>query len=329
MYANLLLLLAAAIWGMGFVAQRLGMEHLEPFAFNGIRFLVGAVSLLPLIWLMKKRQQAQLSHASADANSKVSSNAHSDMPSDISSGANTSESDKAALVKGGLIVGFVLFIAASFQQVGLLYTTAANAGFITGLYIVIVPILGLLLKHKTGLNTWLGCAIAAIGLFFLSIKDDMSIGYGDALQLIGALFWATHILVVDHYAKKVAPVVLACCQFVACGLLSLGVSFIIESPTLEAAIAASGSILYAGLVSVGVGYTLQVMAQQKAHPAHVAIILSLETVFAAIGGILFLDESLSLRALFGCGLMLLGMLISQVPLRYLVKSKGQSVQASQ
>ena len=298
MYANLLLLLAAAVWGMGFVAQSLGMEHLEPFAFNGIRFLVGAVSLLPLIWYMKKRGKLQTG-------------------------------DAGILTKGGLIVGFILFIAASFQQVGLLYTTAANAGFITGLYIVIVPILGLLLKHSTGLNTWIGCAIAAVGLFFLSIKEDMTIGYGDALQLIGALFWACHILAVDHYAKKVSPVILACCQFVACGLLSLGVSAVIEVTTFANVVAAWGSILYAGLISVGVGYTLQVMAQQKAHPAHVAIILSLETVFAAIGGYLFLDETLSMKALFGCGLMLLGMLVSQVPLRYLVKSRGQSVEASQ
>ena len=294
MPANLLLLLAAAIWGFGFVAQTLGMEHLSPFAFNGIRFLMGTFSLVPLVWYLRRQNKL---HVSA--------------PKD--------------LVRGSLLVGVLLFAGASFQQVGLQYTTAANAGFITDLYIVLVPVLGLALKHTTGLNTWLGCAIAAVGLYFLSVKDGMSIGYGDALQLVGALFWALHILAVDHFAKRISPVVLAMMQFFVCGVLSLMVSAVIEVTTLDGVMAAWGSLFYAGLISVGIAYTLQVLAQKNAHPAHAAIILSLETVFAAIGGIIFLDESLSVRALFGCGLMLLGMLISQVPLRYLVKSRHQKV----
>lgn len=294
MPANLLLLLAAAIWGFGFVAQTLGMEHLSPFAFNGIRFLMGTFSLVPLVWYLRRQNKL---HVSA--------------PKD--------------LVRGSLLVGGLLFAGASFQQVGLQYTTAANAGFITGLYIVLVPVLGLALKHTTGLNTWLGCAIAAVGLYFLSVKDGMNIGYGDALQLVGALFWALHILAVDHFAKRISPVVLAMMQFFVCGVLSLMVSAVIEVTTLDGVMAAWGSLFYAGLISVGIAYTLQVLAQKNAHPAHAAIILSLETVFAAIGGIIFLDESLSVRALFGCGLMLLGMLISQVPLRYLVKSRHQKV----
>ncbi|MCS6117729.1 DMT family transporter [Shewanella baltica] len=294
MPANLLLLLAAAIWGFGFVAQTLGMEHLSPFAFNGIRFLMGTFSLVPLVWYLRRQNKL---HVSA--------------PKD--------------LVRGSLLVGVLLFAGASFQQVGLQYTTAANAGFITGLYIVLVPVLGLALKHTTGLNTWLGCAIAAVGLYFLSVKDGMSIGYGDALQLVGALFWALHILAVDHFAKRISPVVLAMMQFFVCGVLSLMVSAVIEVTTLDGVMAAWGSLFYAGLISVGIAYTLQVLAQKNAHPAHAAIILSLETVFAAIGGIIFLDENLSVRALFGCGLMLLGMLISQVPLRYLVKSRHQKV----
>ncbi|MCS6099190.1 DMT family transporter [Shewanella baltica] len=294
MPANLLLLLAAAIWGFGFVAQTLGMEHLSPFAFNGIRFLMGTFSLVPLVWYLRRQNKLHVS-ASKD------------------------------LVRGSLLVGVLLFAGASFQQVGLQYTTAANAGFITGLYIVLVPVLGLALKHTTGLNTWLGCAIAAVGLYFLSVKDGISIGYGDALQLVGALFWALHILAVDHFAKRISPVVLAMMQFFVCGVLSLMVSAVIEVTTLDGVMAAWGSLFYAGLISVGIAYTLQVLAQKNAHPAHAAIILSLETVFAAIGGIIFLDESLSVRALFGCGLMLLGMLISQVPLRYLVKSRHQKV----
>lgn len=291
-----MLLLAAAIWGFGFVAQRLGMDHLEPFAFNGLRFVIGALSLLPLIWIMKRQ------------------------------GRLKGLSDKDFLRRaftGALGCGGILFIAASFQQVGLLHTTAANAGFITGLYIVLVPVLGLALKHSTGINTWLGCAVAVVGLYFLSVGDDFSISYGDGLQLIGALFWAMHILAVDHFAARVAPVVLACGQFLVCALASFGVSLVLETTTVDGIQAAWAALAYAGLVSVGVAYTLQVLAQKHAHPAHAAIILSLETVFAAIGGMLFLDESLSGRALFGCGLMLVGMLISQVPLRYLVKSRHQ------
>lgn len=296
--ANLMLLLAAAIWGFGFVAQRLGMESLEPFAFNGLRFIIGAMSLLPLIWFLKARGRVK--------------------------GTGEAGFWRRALV-GSLGCGGILFIAASFQQVGLLHTTAANAGFITGLYIVLVPVLGIMLKHSTGLNTWLGCAIAVVGLYFLSVGDDFTISFGDALQLVGALFWAMHILAVDHYATRIAPVVLACGQFLVCALASFVVSLIMETTTLEGVQAAWGSLAYAGLISVGVAYTLQVLAQKHAHPAHAAIILSLETVFAAIGGMLFLDETLGARALFGCGLMLFGMLVSQIPLRYLVKSRHQKV----
>ncbi|MCG9711780.1 DMT family transporter [Shewanella insulae] len=291
-----MLLLAAAIWGLGFVAQRLGMDHLEPFAFNGLRFVIGALSLLPLIWMMKRKGRLK--------------------------GVADKDFSRRALI-GSLACGGILFIAASFQQVGLLYTTAANAGFITGLYIVLVPVLGLLLKHSTGSNTWIGCAVAVVGLYFLSVSDNFSVSYGDGLQLIGALFWAMHILAVDHFAARIAPVVLACGQFLACALASFGVSVVLETTTMAGVQAAWAALAYAGLVSVGVAYTLQVLAQKHAHPAHAAIILSLETVFAAIGGILFLGESLSGRALLGCGLMLLGMLISQLPLRYLVKSRQE------
>ncbi|MFV7770647.1 DMT family transporter [Shewanella marisflavi] len=291
-----MLLMAAAIWGFGFVAQRLGMESLEPFAFNGLRFVIGALSLLPLIWILKRRGRLK--------------------------GVADKDFLRQVLI-GSLGCGGILFIAASFQQVGLLHTTAANAGFITGLYIVLVPVLGLLLKHSTGSNTWLGCSVAAVGLYFLSVGENFTIAYGDGLQLVGALFWAMHILAVDHFARRVAPVVLACGQFLVCALASFVVSLAMETTSMAGIQAAWGALAYAGLVSVGVAYTLQVLAQKHAHPAHAAIILSLETVFAAIGGVLFLGESLSGRALFGCGLMLLGMLISQLPLRYLIKSRHQ------
>ena len=281
MQANLMLLFAAAIWGFGFVAQRLGMNFLEPFAFNGVRFLLGSCSLLPLIWWFSRKQAS----------------------------ATTGQ---ASLLKAGLLSGAVLFIAASLQQVGLLYTTAAKAGFITGLYLILVPILGLLLRHTTGLTTWLGAVLAVGGLYLLSINDDFSMSFGDMLQFIGALFWAVHILLIDHFSGRVNPLKLSSAQFLVCGLLSLAVSLLVEAPTMAAVVAGWQPILYAGLVSVGVAYTLQVVGQKSANPAHAAIILSLESVFAAIGGVWLLDETLSLRAWCGCGLMMAGMLLSQV-----------------
>ena len=281
MPANIMLLFAAAIWGFGFVAQRLGLNYLEPFAFNGIRFLLGSCSLLPLIWWFSRRTKAP-------------------------------EASASSLTKAGLLAGGVLFVAASLQQVGLLYTTAAKAGFITGLYIILVPILGLLLKHSSGVTTWLGAGLAVVGLYLLSINDDFSMSFGDMLQFIGALFWAMHILLIDHYSSRVSPLKLSAVQFAVCGLLSLGVSLLIETPTLAGALAGWQPILYAGLVSVGVAYTLQVVGQKSAKPAHAAIILSLESVFAALGGVWLLNESLSSRAWLGCGLMLAGMLLSQI-----------------
>ncbi|GAA0448213.1 DMT family transporter [Aeromonas salmonicida subsp. achromogenes] len=283
--------MAAAIWGLGFVAQRLGMDHMGPYTFNGLRFLLGAASLLPLLWWLKSRQPSGQSE------------------------------DRRLLLTGGLLAGAVLFSAASLQQVVLLYTTAAKAGFITGLYIILVPVIGLALRHKTGTNTWVGALIAMAGLYYLSVTEDFTIGYGDLLQVAGALFWAIHLLVLDHYSSRVAPIRLASVQFLVCGLLSLAVAFTIEMPTISGAVAGWQALLYAGLVSVGVGYTLQVVGQRGAHPAHAAIILSLETVFAAIGGVLLLGEILDERAIVGCALMLAGMLISQVRLRWWWKSR--------
>jgi len=281
MQANIMLLAAAAIWGFGFVAQRLGMNFLEPFAFNGVRFLLGSCSLLPLIWWFSRRRTVQVR-------------------------------GESSLPLAGVLAGAVLFIAASLQQVGLLYTTAAKAGFITGLYLILVPIFGLLLKHTTGITTWLGAILAVIGLYLLSINDDFSMSFGDMLQFIGALFWAIHILLIDHFSGRVSPLKLSAVQFMVCGLLSLGVSLLIETPTASAMLAGWQPILYAGLVSVGVAYTLQVVGQKSANPAHAAIILSLESVFAVLGGVWLLDEMLTLRAWCGCGLMLAGMLLSQV-----------------
>ena len=196
-----------------------------------------------------------------------------------------------------------------------MYSNASNAGFITGLYMVIVPIIGLALKHRTGLNTWLGCVLAVVGLFLLSVKADFTMGYGDTLLLVGAVGWALHILAIDHYASRAAPLLLSLGQFIVCGCLAMIVSVFIETTSWQQVRAATNVLIYAGVITVGVAYTLQVIAQERADPTHAAIILSLEAVFGALGGYLFLQEQLSGRELIGCALMLSGMLVSQVSWR--------------
>ena len=281
MVANTLLLITAAIWGLGFVAQVLGMNYLEPFAFIGIRFLLGAASLLPLVVFFHHRKWLPVSSAHT-------------------------------VVTGSLVLGVILFAAGSLQQVGIVYSNASNAGFITGLYMVIVPIIGLALKYRTGLNTWLGCVLALVGLFLLSVKADFTMGYGDTLLLVGAVGWALHILAIDHYAPRAAPLLLSLGQFIVCGCLAMVVSVFIETTSWEQVRAATYVLIYAGVITVGVAYTLQVIAQERADPTHAAIILSLEAVFGALGGYMFLQEQLSGRELIGCVLMLMGMLVSQV-----------------
>lgn len=284
MFANSLLLITAAIWGLGFVAQVLGMNYLSPFAFIGIRFLMGAVSLAPLVIFFHYRNW---------------------LPA----------SSLRTVCVGSLVLGIILFAAGSLQQVGIVYSNASNAGFITGLYMVIVPILGLALKHRTGLNTWLGCVLALVGLFLLSVKADFTMGYGDTLLLVGAVGWALHILAIDHYAPRAAPLLLSLGQFVVCGCLAMVVSAFTETTTWSQVRAATNVLIYAGVITVGVAYTLQVIAQERADPTHAAIILSLEAVFGAVGGYLFLQEQLSGRELIGCALMLAGMLVSQLSWR--------------
>ncbi len=291
MQANLMLLVTAAIWGFAFVAQRVAMDHMGPFSFNGVRFLLGAVSLLPLIWLFSRKRAV----------------------------ATTSAAKTSIWLAGG-VAGTILFVAAALQQVGLLYTTAAKAGFITGLYMILVPFLGLFLRHVTGLNAWLGAGIALIGLYLLSINADFTMSKGDFLMFIGAIFWACHILWIDFIGRRVNALQLSAVQFLFCGLLSLLVAFWQETPSLSSVLLAWESVLFASFISVGVAYTLQVVAQKKANPTHAAIIMSMEAVFAAVGGVVFLSESLPLRGWMGCALMMSGMLLSQIPLPGLKKA---------
>lgn len=277
--SNLLLLLAAAIWGFAFVAQRVGMEYVGPFTFNGVRFLLGSLSLLPLILCF--------------------------------SGNSKSEPLTSAAIPG-ILAGTVLFLGASLQQVGLIYTTAGKAAFVTGLYIVLVPIIGLFLHQKVGGATWIGCLLAMTGIYFLCIKESSTIQFGDLLVLVGAFFWAFHIIIIGHFSARVDVLKLSSIQFLTCSVFSLLVALITETIAIDSIIAAAVPLLYGGFCSVGIAYTLQAVGQKHAPPAHAAIILSMETVFAVIGGFLLLGEKMGAAELLGCVLMLAGMIISQL-----------------
>ena len=280
----MLLMLTAAIWGFAFVAQRVGMQYVGAFTFNGVRFALGSISLVPLIIYFKNKKTEEQPEKTAAA---------------------------SALVPG-IIAGSVLFFGASLQQAGLAYTTAGKAAFITGLYIVLVPLLGIFLKQRVGLNTWLGVVLAVSGLYFLSVNEDFTIAFGDLLEIIGAFFWAVHILVIDYFTKKVDALRLSCAQFAMCSALSIITALIFEDISVSGLSQAAIPILYGGLLSVGVAYTLQVVAQKHAKPSHAAIILSMEAVFAALGGALLLKENMGVRGYLGCALMFAGMLLTQV-----------------
>jgi drug/metabolite transporter (DMT)-like permease len=246
---------------------------------------VGALSLLPLLFFLRKKGSG-----STDFN--------------------------PSFWKFSILAGFALFGGATLQQVGIQYTTVGKAGFITGLYVVIVPILGLSLRQKIGKWTIIGCMLAVLGLYFLSIKQDFSMGWGESLVLIGAFFWAIHVQVIGVVNKRnLNPIKLALVQYLVCAALNLLLSLLFETFLFDQVILASGAILYAGIVSVGIAFTLQVIAQKKVKPTQAAIILNLEAVFAVLAGWLFFTEVLTNKEWLGCGLMFLGMILSQTPAR--------------
>jgi drug/metabolite transporter (DMT)-like permease len=282
--SDALLLLTAAIWGFAFVAQRVGMQHVGPFTFNAVRFALGSCSLVVLLAARRS------------------------VPGNRAMGG-PGRGAKATL-PGGVLAGLVLYLGASLQQVGIVYTTAGKAGFITGLYVVVVPLLGLFWRQRPGLGAWAGALIAAVGLYFLSVRGGFSIALGDSLVLGGAFFWAVHVLIIGWLTSRIDAIELALTQFATCFILSLATAIIAESPTTAGLRGATIPILYGGLMSVGMAYTLQVVAQKDAHPAHAAILLSLEALFAALGGWIILSETLSVRDMAGCGLMLSGVLLS-------------------
>jgi drug/metabolite transporter (DMT)-like permease len=284
--SDLILLLAATIWGFAFVAQRAGMEFLGPFTFNALRFMLGSVCLIPFAF----RKSLY------------------DPPPESGKFASLSHH----LIKGGIAAGLILFAGASCQQIGLVVTTAGKAGFITGLYVILVPIVGIFLKQRTGVWTWIGAVVGTTGLFLLSMTDTLKLSPGDGIVLVGSFIWAFHVLVIARYSKEVDPVKLAFVQFVICSFLSLICALIFETATVQAILAAAIPILYGGVMSAGIAFTLQVVGQRGSPAAHAAIILSLEAVFAGLGGWMILGETLSSRGIIGCILMLAGMVISSL-----------------
>ena len=277
-YSALLLFLAAVIWGFAFVAQRMGMDFMGPFLFNGIRFVLGSLVLLPIVlnlYLKKK-----ISFSGFDYR--------------------------------GILLGVILFFGASAQQIGMVTTTSGNAGFITGLYVIFVPVFGLVIKQSIPKIIWPAAVLAILGLYLLSIKDDFTISSGDAWVSLSAFIWAIHVLLIGNYAQKIEPVYLAFQQFFICGILSFITAVLIEDISYTGIRLAMWPLLYGGVLSVGIAYTLQVVAQKHAHAAAASVILSSESLFAALGGWLILNERMDGKAIIGCVLILTGILLVQL-----------------
>lgn len=281
MTSDLLLLITAFIWGFAFVAQRMGMDHMGPLTFNAIRFSLGSLALLPVL-----RWQKQ----------------HHPLPSQFDW-----KNDWLPV----LITGLVLFTGAALQQVGLVGTTAGKAGFITGLYVILVPLMALLWGSRTHSAHWAGALLAVIGLYLLSVREDFTISPYDLVVLVGAFVWAGHVHLIGRFSDPIGPIRLAASQFAICGLFSGVGAILFEDITMAGILGGLGPILYGSFLSVGLAFTLQVVAQRKANPSHAGVIMSLEGAFAALGGWLVLGEVLAARDLLGCALMLGGMLISQ------------------
>ncbi len=285
-----LLLMTAMIWGFAFVAQRLGSEYIQAFTFNGVRFVLGAVSLIPVIMLFENKEAEKGVH-----NTKMKSTA-----------------------LAGVLAGVALFTASALQQKGIEITqSAGKASFMTGLYTVLVPVFGIALGKKTSFNIWIGAFLAVAGMFFLCIVNEnwrivWVLSYGDLVLLLNAVFWAFHILIIDRFVDKIYSIRFAFAQFMFCGILSFVCGFSFETVSFAMLGKALIPILYCGLLSVGVAYTCQIIAQKTADPTYASIILSTESMFGAIGGAIILNETMSVQGYLGCALIFAGVIISQL-----------------
>jgi drug/metabolite transporter (DMT)-like permease len=304
--ATLCLFLTALIWGVSFVAQVVGMDFMRPFTFNAITFLLGAASLVPVILIFDcgRLGNAQLKRHGSNLAEPRQMN-HSLLSAQLKQ-----------LLKYGAICGLILFAASSLQQFGVEMTgSAGKSGFITGLYIILVPIAGMFMGRRAEIFTWVGAAFAMLGMYFLCVQEGFgSITHGDAALLLGAFFWAAHIIAIDRFATKVSALKLSLLQFLVCGLLC-AVCALATEPLVSADLPkAVVPLLYRGIGSIGVAYTLQIIGQRHVAPAKASVIFSLESVFSAIGGALLIHEVMNGRSYLGCGLIFAGILFSQLPL---------------
>ena len=287
---SILLFLTAVLWGMAFVAQSAGMDYVKPFTFNGIRSIIGGVVLIPFIVLIRRCKKKD------------------------EKGPVLPIVTKTELI-GGICCGLALFVASSLQQFGIVYTTVGKAGFITALYVVLVPILGLFMKKRVSFVIWICVTLSVVGLYLLCMTEGaIRLELGDALVLICAVVFSIHILVIDYFSPRGDGVVISCIQFLTCGVLSIA-GIIFEQPEIANIMAAKWSILYAGVLSCGVGYTLQVVGQKDVNPTVASLILCLESVVAMLGGWLILGENLSSRQTLGCVLMFGAIVMAQLPAR--------------
>lgn len=292
--SNACLLGTAIIWGFAFVAQKDGMNSIGPFLYSAIRMLIGSATLA-VMFIVGDRIKGKIHTEKTPVSKKT-------------------------LLTGGVIAGIVMFFAANLQQVGLVYTNAGKTAFITALYILLVPVIGVFLKHQTNINNWIGAVIGAMGLYFLCVTTQFTVAAGDIIVFIGAFGWAVHILVVDHFAPKVDIIRLMCIQFLISGILSLIVAILTEEIILSDILSCSSGLLYTGIMSTALAFTLQGIGQKNANPTTASILLSTESFFGAVCGFIFLHEVMSGRELIGCILMLIAVILAQLPSKQKVKN---------
>lgn len=301
------LFLTAMIWGAAFVAQSVSMDYIGPFTFICLRSVIGGLFLIPVIIVLdgiRKKNQNESANVVSSENTLYN--------------IETEEKQRLSwknkqLIEGGIVCGIFLFFANCFQQTGIQYTTVGKAGFITTFYIIIVPLIGLFFKKYCGILTWIGVIIALAGLYFLCITQKLTIQRGDALILCCSVLYAGQILAIDHYNPFVDGVKMSCIQFLTGGILGAVFMLLFENPSVAMILSAAGPILYTGIMSTGVGYTLQIVGQKGLNPTVAALILSLESVFSALSGYVFLHQVLTTRELIGCVLMFIAIVLAQLP----------------
>lgn len=287
--SSLILLLTATIWGVAFVAQSVGMEYIGPFTFNAIRCVLGGLVLIPVILVLKKKKET--------------------------GAENQEKEDKKTLWAGGIACGVILCIASNLQQFGIMEASVGKSGFFTALYIVMIPVIGIFIGKRPGIKLWFCVALAVVGMYLLCMKDgSFTIERADIMLLLCALAFSFHILVVDYFSPKVDGVKMSCIQFFVCGVLSAVGMLFTETPDISNIQAAWLPLLYAGLLSCGVGYTLQIVGQKGINPVIVSLIMSLESVISALAGWVILGQVLSPKEILGCVLMFVAIIITQIPI---------------